>query len=106
LGSASQKICSRMKQIFNDRRAAFVGSLKQLGHSERVQVARVSHTLHLTVHFLPIFHFPVAFCLQSGYTVVRIFLNGLPSICANRCVVGGLFFCVNSHRQLPPAFHS
>lgn len=52
LGRASQKICSRMEQIFNDGRAAFVGGLKQLGHGERVQVVRVGHTLHLTVHFL------------------------------------------------------
>ena len=99
-----------MKQIFNDGRAAFVGSLKQIGHGERMQVSRVGHALHLAVHFLQIFRgfsiFPVAFCLRSGYTVVRIFLNGLPGICANRCVVGGLFFCVNSHRQIPPAFRS
>ena len=106
LGRTGKKVCPRMEQIFNDGWAAFVGSLKQLGHGERVQVARVSHTLHLTVHFLQIFHFPVAFCLRSGYTVVRFFLNGLPSICANRCAQGGLFFCVNSHRQLPPAFRS
>ena len=110
LGRTGKKVCPRMEQIFNDGWAAFVGSLKQLGHGERVQVARVSHTLHLTVHFFQIFcwifHFPVAFCLRSGYTIVRFFLNGLPSICANRCAQGGLFFCVNSHRQLPLAFRS
>ena len=110
LGRARQKICSRMEQIFNDRRAAFVGGLKQLGHGERVQIARVGHALHPAVHFFQtfrrIFHFPVAFCLRSGYTVVRIFLNGLPLICANRCALGSLFFRVNSHRQCPPASRS
>ena len=52
LGRACEEVRSRMEQIFNDGWAAFVGGLKQLGHGERVQVVRVGHTLHLTVHFL------------------------------------------------------
>ena len=39
LSALTRKVCSRMEQIFNDGRAAFVEGLKQLGHGERADSA-------------------------------------------------------------------